>query len=126
MSKPSLPKALSPGEEGFAMYCRVYGLTPEREYRFHPSRRWKFDFAFPALKIAVEIEGGAWSNGRHNRGSGFRADLEKYNTALLLGWSVFRFTTEMVQSGHAIDTILPLLGNAAVEACSRHSDSHGQ
>jgi len=64
---------------------------PEKEYRFHPTRKWRFDFAYPAQKIAIEIEGAVWFAGRHTRGSGFLADCEKYNTAVSLGWKVFRF-----------------------------------
>ncbi|MGI0119640.1 hypothetical protein [Zooshikella sp. RANM57] len=41
---------------------------PETEYIFHPSRCWRFDFAWPDRKLAVEVEGGGWSNGRHTRG----------------------------------------------------------
>lgn len=111
--RPKLPKALSPGEEEFLLQCRVYGLLPAREHKFHSSRNWRFDFAWPELHVAVEIEGGAWANGRHSRGSGFQADCEKYNAALLQGWSVFRFTTAMVKSGKAIDTILSVLGKTS-------------
>lgn len=77
----------------------------EREYQFHPTRRWRFDFAWPLKKIAVEIEGGVWSNGRHTRGSGFIEDCRKYNEAVILGWRVIRVTTEMVRSGEAMEYI---------------------
>lgn len=60
------------------------------EHRFHPKRRWRFDVAFPALKVAVEIEGGVYTGGRHTRGSGFIKDCEKYNEASALGWTVVR------------------------------------
>ena len=63
----------------------------EREYRFHPERKWRFDFANPHMKVAVEIEGGAFSGGRHTRGAGFVADCEKYNQATVLGWRVLRY-----------------------------------
>jgi hypothetical protein len=43
--------------------------TPE--YRFHPQRRWRFDWYIPSIKVAVEIEGGAWIAGRHNRPIGY-------------------------------------------------------
>ena len=65
-------------------------LIPEREYKFHRHRRWKFDFAYPCFKLAFEVEGGLWISGRHNRGKGFIADIEKYNTAAMMGWRVFR------------------------------------
>lgn len=80
----------------------IYDLpTPEREYRFHASRRWRFDYAFVAQKAGVEIEGGAWSRGRHTRGRGFLGDMEKYNEAQKLGWRVFRFTPDQLKNGHA-------------------------
>ena len=63
------------------------------EFRFHPARRWRFDFANPgaAWRLAVEIEGGIFSRGRHTRGAGFLRDCEKYNTAALHGWTVLRY-----------------------------------
>jgi len=69
--------------------------APEREYRFHNERLWRFDFAYP----------GTWSNGRHTRGSGFEKDCEKYNRAALMGWVVLRFTSTMINSGEAVKTI---------------------
>lgn len=76
------------------------GEKPVREYRFAPPRRWRFDFAYPKRKIAVEIEGGAWTGGAHTRGKHFESDCEKYNTAVVMGWRVFRFTGGMVESGN--------------------------
>jgi hypothetical protein len=77
----------------------------EREYRFHPTRRWRFDAALPDLMTAFEMEGGTWSGGRHIRPAGFEADLEKYNTATLMGWKVYRFVPRMLNQGW-IDRIL--------------------
>ena len=85
--------------------------APEREYRFHPERRWRFDFAWPREVvphrwwrggIAVEIEGGTWVAGAHSRGKGFEEDCEKYAEALIAGWRVLRVTTDMVNDGRAI------------------------
>lgn len=77
---------------------------PETEYKFCPDRKWRFDYAFPKQKIAVEQEGGAWSQGRHTRGSGFIKDMEKYNKAVLLGWRVLRYTPEQMTC-EAIDDL---------------------
>lgn len=96
-----IPKALSLGEETFELHMRTRGITVLREFRFDTTRKWKFDFAFPHQKLAVEIEGGAWSNGRHTRAKGFMEDCRKYNRATALGWRVLRYTTEMVISGEA-------------------------
>lgn len=84
---------------------------PEREYMFHGERKWRFDFAYPDIKIAIECEGGTWMKkaGRHNRGKGFRDDCEKYNAAAALGWLVLRFTSDMIATGHAINTIEQVL-----------------
>jgi very-short-patch-repair endonuclease len=70
---------------------REYPLT--REYYFAKPRRWRFDAAWPDQFVAVEMEGGIWSRGRHTRGVGVRRDMEKYNTAARLGWCVLRFAT---------------------------------
>lgn len=75
----------------FFALCRDEGIpVPQTEYRFDGSRKWRFDLAWPDQKIALEIEGGVWTGGRHNRGSGFVKDIEKYNRAACLGWRVLR------------------------------------
>jgi very-short-patch-repair endonuclease len=109
LSKHKAPKALSEGEETFALHCKINKLLPEREYAFAPKRKWRFDFAFPVSKVAVEIEGGTWSGGRHSRGPGFEADCFKYSEAAALGWRVIRVTTEMVSSSLAIGFTLRAL-----------------
>jgi hypothetical protein len=81
------------------------GMTYERHYRFHPTRKWEFDFAWPLLMLAVEIEGGTWAWGRHNQPEGYEKDCEKYNAATLLGWDVYRFTGKMCFDGDAMKTI---------------------
>lgn len=68
----------------------AYGLEAIPEYKFHPKRKWKFDYAILEHKIAIEIEGSVWTNGRHTRGSGFVKDMEKYNTATAMGWKLIR------------------------------------
>jgi len=109
--KSKSPRSASELEETFALHCKVRGLAPEREHQFHPSRKWKFDFAFVDRKVAIECEGGMWVNGRHSRGSGAVADMEKYNAAAALGWFIFRFDILKIRSGHAIDLIDSVLKN---------------
>ncbi|SAK62549.1 hypothetical protein AWB76_03266 [Caballeronia temeraria] len=104
---PTAPSAL---EEAFALQVRAAKLpAPVREHRFHPTRRWRFDFAWPVSRIAVEIEGGTWSGGRHTRGSGFEADCIKYNAAAVLDWRVLRVTGSMVKDGSALAAVRQLL-----------------
>ena len=77
----------------FTVICKTdLGVECVKEYKFHPERRWRFDYAVPAYKIALEVEGGVWTQGRHTRPQGFLGDIEKYNTATLMGWRVFRTT----------------------------------
>ncbi len=76
--------------------------APIREYRFAPPRRWRFDYAWPAHRLALEVEGGTWSGGRHVRGKGYERDCEKYNAAALLGWKVLLVTTGMIRDGRAL------------------------
>lgn len=72
-------------------------LDLETEHRFHPTRKWRFDFAHLDSRVAVEIEGGHWVSGRHTRGSGFEKDCEKYLQAALRGWVVLRIPGSMIQ-----------------------------
>jgi hypothetical protein len=87
----------------FAAIIVSAGLpAPVLEFRFAPPRRWRFDFAWPARKLALEVEGGVWVQGRHTRGRGFEADCTKYNSAGLLGWIVLRVTPAMLKDGRAL------------------------
>ena len=87
-------------ESAAALQIRALALPePEREYRFLPPRRWRFDFAWPALMVALEVEGGVHSGGRHTTGPGFTRDCEKYNEAALRGWTVIRVTGHHIDSG---------------------------
>lgn len=70
------------------------------EYRFS-TRKWRFDWAFPDVKLAIEIEGGSGSNGRHTRPSGYADDCEKYNRATLNGWRLLRYTSEQIRKERA-------------------------
>lgn len=75
------------------------------EHRFHPSRKWRLDAAHKAMKIAVEVEGGVFTNGRHTRSTGFLKDMEKYNELAIAGWRLLRVTPQQVKSGEALALI---------------------
>lgn len=94
-------------EATFALHLRARRF-PEcvREYEFHPTRGWRFDFAWPNLKIAVEVEGEV-----HRIKNRFDGDLEKYAAALLMGWRVLRVGSAQVRSAVAIQWIANLLGH---------------
>lgn len=93
-------------------YFALFGLPKaEKEWRFHPERKWRFDYAWPDKKIAVEVEGGVWSGGRHTRGAGFIKDMEKYNTATVMGWKILRcqpsdLSIRKTQVGEALKVLL--------------------
>lgn len=64
-----------------------------REYKFLHDRRFRFDIALPKHKIAVEFEGGIFTNGAHTRGKHYASDVKKYNLAVRHGWRLLRYTT---------------------------------
>ncbi len=68
----------------------------QTEARFHPTRRWRFDFAHHRLRVGIEIEGGIFARGKsgHTTGAGYKKDMEKYNEAAMLGWQVLRYMPE--------------------------------
>lgn len=79
--------------------------TPVRELKFDPERRWRFDFAWPDLGIACEVQGGVWNAGRHTRAKGYESDCEKLNQAQVAGWVVMQVTGNMIRDGRAIKSI---------------------
>lgn len=110
-TKPASPKESSLEAE-FAWQLTAEQIPFVRELCFAPPRKWRFDFAFPAYRIAVEIEGGTdgfrnpqtgeWvSHGRHQSKDGIARDIEKYNAAARLGWVVFRYTRRRIIDGTA-------------------------
>lgn len=87
---------------------------PQREFMFDTEnkRKWRFDFAWPEKKLAVECEGVTSygkSLGRHQTAKGYSADLDKYNAATMQGWHILRFNQEHVKSGQAVSMIMVFL-----------------
>lgn len=115
-------------EDSLEFQLRALKVTPhQKEYRFAAIacggtgkgvrqrlkssglKDWRFDFAWPERNFAVEVEGGAFTNGRHTRGVGFTEDLRKYHFAVSLNWTVYRCGSELVKSGEAAQLIKTLL-----------------
>ncbi|MDV2468879.1 DUF559 domain-containing protein [Acinetobacter chinensis] len=101
---------VSEGEAVLSQHLKAHKIEYMQEFRFNPERKWRADFHLVDTKILIEVEGGIWSNGRHTRGKGYLGDMEKYNSAAVLGYSVYRYSTEQVKSGKAIEEIMVLLG----------------
>jgi len=89
--------------DAFLEFWHGYDAIPDpaREFKFHPKRRWLFDFAWLDQMVAVEVHGATFAGGRHVRGTGFDKDREKVNAATAMGWAVFEVTTTMLRKDPA-------------------------
>lgn len=114
-------------EEAFAFQAKALKLPPfETEYEFAARhvglgrgirgrlsraglKNWRFDFAWPQQKLAVEVEGGAFVTGRHTQGAGFTEDLLKYHKAMQLGWVIYRCDAKLIKTGEAVALVEALL-----------------
>lgn len=79
-------------------------------HAYHRDRDFRFDLAWPDRRLAVEVDGGTYSGGRHTRGAGYERDAEKGNEAAIKGWRVLHVTAAMVEDGRALDYVERLLG----------------
>jgi hypothetical protein len=87
----------------FAVQCKALKLPePVAELRFAPPRRWRFDWAWPEQKLALEVQGGLFSNGRHVRGAALLKEHEKLNAAAARGWRVMFTTPQDMANGNAV------------------------
>jgi very-short-patch-repair endonuclease len=83
----------------FLKWCNDRAITMQEEYKFHVERKWRFDWAAPAIKLAIEFEGGIFNpNGDHRSVKGIKRDVEKYNAAAAMGWRVIRLHAENYNS----------------------------
>lgn len=95
-----------PKYDAFCLLLRQHlGVEVVAEHRFHSTRMWRFDYAIPSHRIAIEIDGGVWIEGRHNRPKGYIADLDKFNNAAALGWRVLKFTPQQQHTMKALRLI---------------------
>ena len=95
---PSVPEQL------LAVQLEQAGIHYVREFVVAPPRKYRADF-FVALDLLIEVEGGAWINGRHSRGSGMEADCEKSALAAARGYRLLRVTPAQVDDGRALQWI---------------------
>lgn len=77
--------------EMYSTITRLFGYCADTEFRFS-KRRFKFDFAIPHRKIAVEYEGLMSEKSGHTTVKGYTSNCRKYNLAALHGWKVLRYT----------------------------------
>lgn len=90
----------------FTSLLRSEGLPmPLTEHRFHGTRRWRFDYAWPEHQVALEVEGGVWVGGRHTSGAGFVKDMEKYNEAACMGWRIIRCQPRQLCTMQTVETL---------------------
>jgi len=90
---------------------QLVGAECWAELPFHSSRKWRFDYAFPAYKVAIEVDGGVYTGGRHSGGKGQVNDMEKLNAAAVLGWRVLRYTPDQFASlGRVSDDVRACAG----------------
>jgi hypothetical protein len=123
-AKPKAAPKLTLEQRLLIEQLRGKGYAALPEVRFHPERKWRIDVAatkyqwtFDQLTpgpapigggswcYAIEINGGAWSRGRHTRGAGYIRDLEKLNALTELGWRILQFTPQQVRTGEALAQI---------------------
>jgi very-short-patch-repair endonuclease len=80
----------------FALKVLNGPMDYEREHKFHPVRKWRFDLAWTKKMVAVECDGIVWQagGGRHNTDK----DREKINTATSMGWRVLRFSGRQIKT----------------------------
>ena len=106
---PVKPKRKHPQPDATGWFTANGLPAPVREHRFHPVRKFRFDYAWPDAQVALEVEGGVWTGGRHTRGTGFLRDMEKYNHAAVRGWYVVRCTPDTLCTDGTIQMLKELL-----------------
>jgi len=105
-AKKDRKKPVAPAVDFFCRICKAaLQVDVVREFKFHPSRKWRYDYAIPEHKIAIEVEGGVWTEGRHVRPAGFLKDMDKYNAGAVMGWRIFRVTPHTLLNTATLEMI---------------------
>lgn len=101
------PKRMGPSEleHMFAKQMSVLELPPpRREFQFMPNRDFRLDYAWPPVKIAVEVNGMV-----HRIKERFLRDTEKVAYALIHGWIVLPVSGDDVRSGRGVSWLVTLM-----------------
>lgn len=92
-----------------AFHLDAVGIPYEREYKAIPGRKLCYDFYISwgwGGRLLCELQGGVYQyKPSHASASGIRRDAEKVNLATLHGYGVMVFTSDMVESGEALEMI---------------------
>ncbi len=103
-------------EDQFLNQIRAKRLPePKREFIFHSERKWRLDFAWPDLLLAIEVHGGNWVGGRHSRPKGMNEDFLKIGSAQIDGWTVLQLTGDMVKNLKGIELARALFDSIAAD-----------
>lgn len=124
--KKKTPKPKPSQTDAFTLLCKSeLGMECVKEHKFHPVRKWRFDYAIPSALVALEVEGGVWTGGRHINPKGFLNDMEKYNTATLMGWSVYRTTPDDLYTGKTLNLLkTAIFGSNQPDFASKSPKNH--
>lgn len=86
-------------ERRFDQQIEEAGLPePRRNWFFLNGRDFELDRAWPAQKVAVEVQGMA-----HRIKGKWKRDIEKRALAMLAGWRVLEVDGSSIRDGRAID-----------------------
>src|SRR5262245_20400337 len=92
------PAAQNQDVDLFVRLCSQLAIPCVRELQFSPPRKWRFDYAWPEQKVALEVQGGIWTRGRHVRGAALLREYDKLNAAAIAGWRVLFTTPERLMT----------------------------
>jgi hypothetical protein len=106
--------AVRPLPPVFRAVLEAHGLPlPVAEWKFHPTRKWRWDWAWVDAKVALEQQGGLWSFGRHSRPEGQLSDFEKFSEGAALGWRLILVQPKDLCSPRTLEWIRQCLAQAA-------------
>ena len=109
--KPKVPKGTTYNVAFVKQVWAAAGIpTPQVEYQFDDTRKWRFDFAWPESTVALEVQGGIWTHGRHTRGAALKKEWKKLNAAAVAGWRILYCQPSEVTGTRMVNNIKKALG----------------